>query len=431
MARVSNEVCYSDTVDYKFRLFKKLATPTLSKNPAKDTFFCPGDNDLEKFLTLGDIKGGDSTTYKTYWQYKLNDVWRDVEEGSNMSVFSAEIKDIMKGGQSYYQQLYIYDLNQTVSFRAIVDCEGGYPGTSVVSDIEQTFRVYKPMLEGGIVDGEVIACYGSYPDSIRGLNAILGSGKYTFAWQWSKDDENWKDIPECTGQDFGLFAGESDDKYRLTESTYFRRVVTDAVCGTKSVSTAKHIKVKPEYLMSDEYFTYSGLVQSGNSAWMQGHIMDPQLVERYVWYRSENISFASSEKDSTIRGEVLEVPNGEESMKVTYYVQGIMNGCPTTNKVGFDVLVFNQSGGDIMFEGESETTSKKIICSGEDDIALQSVSAAPNVKFRWMYSINGGTNNRLYTKKRLEGRKQKSVRKVSDWIPQIFLCLMSQVFLAQ
>jgi hypothetical protein len=404
LARVSNEVCYSDTVEYKFRLFQKLGTPQLSKNPAKDTFFCPGDADM-KFLNLHKIVGGDSLSYKTYWQYSMDDVnWYAVREGDNDGLFSADIKAIeYNAGEEYMQLVNVSHLKQTISFRAIVDCEGGYPGTSVVSDMTQTFRVYKPMLEGGIVDGEVIACYGSYPDSIRGLNAILGSGKYTFAWQWSKDDENWKDIPECTGQDFGLFAGESDDKYRLTESTYFRRVVTDAVCGTKSVSTAKHIMVKPEYLMSDEYFTYSGLVQSGNSAWMQGHIMDPQLVERYVWYRSENISFASSEKDSTIRGEVLEVPNGEESMKVTYYVQGIMNGCPTTNKVGFDVLVFNQSGGDIMFEGESETTSKKIICSGEDDIALQSVSAAPNVKFRWMYSINGGTNNRLYTKKAVGG----------------------------
>lgn len=400
-ARVSNEVCYSDIVEYKFRLFKKLATPTLSKNPAKDTFFCASDNSQEKFLTLGDIKGGDNTTYKTYWQYDLGTgVWRDVEQGSNMSVFSAEIKDIMKGGQSYYQQLYIYDLKQTVSFRAIVDCDGGYPGSSVMSDIKQTFYVYSPMKDDGIVFGETIACYGSYPDSIKGLSVSGGSGNYAYSWQMSKDGENWEDIPECTGPDFGLFAGESSDKYKLTESTYFRRVVTDAVCGTTSVSRTKHVKVKPEYLMSEEYFSYSGLVQSGNSATMRGYDMapEPQLVQEYVWYSSENMKFASSKKDSIIRGEALVVPNGEESMKVTYYVQGIMNGCPTTNKIGFDVLVFNQSGGDIMFEGESETTSKKIICSGESGITLQNVTAAPNVRFRWMYSINGGPNNRLYAK---------------------------------
>lgn len=397
LARVSNEVCYSDTVEYKFKLFKKLATPTLSKNPAKDTSFCPGDNNTEKVLTLVDIKGGDSTTYKTYWQYKLNDVWRDVEEGSNMSVFSAEIKDIMKGGQSYYQQLYIYDLNQTVSFRAIVDCEGGYPGTSVVSDIEQTFRVYKPMLEGGIVDGEVIACYGSYPDSIRGLNAILGSGKYTFAWQWSKDDENWEDIPECTGQDFGLFAGESGDKYRLTESTYFRRVVTDAMCGTVSVSQSKHFKVKPEYLMKEEYFSHDWLVPSGNSAKMQGITADPAPVQEYVWYRSPDIVHANSVGSEEVRSEVFRLPLGEESMKVTYYVQGIVNGCPTTNKIGFDILVFNQSGGDIMFGDKDPETSEILACTGDKDIILQSVLAAPNAIYEW-HAIVDGTSAPVWSK---------------------------------
>ncbi len=403
LARVSNEVCYSDTVEYKFKLFQKLATPQLSKS-CVDTIFCPGDV-VSKYLDLNNITGGDSATYKTYWQYSTDNVnWYPVKDGENDG-FTVGINNIIYAGdaENYSQKVSVSKLRQTTHFRAIVDCEGGYPGTSVMSNTTQTFHVYSPMKDGGIVSGEVIACYGSYPDSIKGLSIEGGSGNYAYEWQWSKDDENWESINECSEADFGLFVGESADKYKLTETSYFRRVVTDAVCGTKSVSTAKHIKVKPEYLMSDEYFTYSGLVQSGNSAWMQGHIMDPQLVERYVWYRSENISFASSEKDSTIRGEVLEVPNGEESMKVTYYVQGIMNGCPTTNKVGFDVLVFNQSGGDIMFEGESEMTSKKIICSGEDDIALQSVSAAPNVKFRWMYSINGGTNNRLYTKKAVGG----------------------------
>ena len=403
LARVSNEVCYSDTVEYKFRLFQKLGTPQLTKNPAKDTFFCPGDADM-KYLHLDKIVGGDSLSYKTYWQYSMDDVnWYAVREGDNDGLFSAGIKAIMyNAGEEYMQVVNVSHLKQTISFRAIVDCEGGYPGTSVMSNMTQTFHVYSPMKDEGILSGDLTVCYGSYPDSIMGLSVSGGSGSYTYSWQMSHDKENWEDIPECSESDFSAM---ELDKFKLTETTYYRRVVTDAFCGTKNTSMAKHVKVKPEYLMSEDYFWHSSLVQSGNSAEMRGYNMypDPQLVQEYHWYSSENMKFASSKKDSIVMGEKLQVPNGEESMKVTYYVQGIINGCPTTNMIGFDVLVFNQSGGDIMFEGESETTSKKIICSGEDDITLQSVSAAPNVRYQWMYSINGGINNRLYTKKAVGG----------------------------
>lgn len=414
LARVSNEVCYSDTVEYKFKLFQKLATPTLSKNPAKDTFFCAGDNDLEKFLTLGDIKGGDSTTYKTYWQYKLNDVWRDVEEGSNMSVFSAEIKDIMKGGQSYYQQLYIYDLNQTVSFRAIIDCEGGYPGTSVVSDIEQTFHVYSPMSDGGIDVGEAIACHGSYPDSIKGFGVSGGSGSFTYAWQWGKDDKSWEDVPECAERDFALLAGESGGKYRLTESAYFRRVVTDAVCGAASASRSKHVKVRPERLMSEDYFSHDRLVASGNSAKMQGITADPAPVDSYVWYSSPDVVHASSTGSEKVQSEVFRLPLGEESMKVTYYVQGIVNGCPTSNKIGFDMLVFNQSGGDVMFGGEDPETSETLVCGGDKDIVLQSVSAAPGATYEWQ-AIVDGTSAPVWSRGE-DGKAKAVARGESLWL---------------
>lgn len=403
LARVSNEICYSDTIEYKFKLFQKLRTPQLSKSPDTETFFCPGDADM-KGLQLFKIVGGDSLSYKTYWQYSMDDVnWYAVREGDNDGLFSAYIKAIEYNvGEEYWQVVGVSHLKQTISFRAIVDCEGGYPGSSVVSDMTQTFHVYSPMKDEGILSGDLTVCYGSYPDSIMGLPVSGGSGSYTYSWQMSHDNENWEDIPECSESDFSAM---ELDKFKLTETTYYRRVVTDAFCGTKNTSMAKHVKVMPEYLMSEDYFWHSTLVQSGNSAEMRGYNMypDPQLVQEYHWYSSENIKFASSKKDSVIMGEKLQVPNGEESMKVTYYVQGVMNGCPTTNMIGFDVLVFNPSGGDIMFEGESETTSKKIICSGEDDITLQSVSAVPNVRYQWMYSINGGTNNRLYAKKAVGG----------------------------
>lgn len=398
LARVSNEVCYSDTVEYKFKLFKKLGTPQLTKNPDAVTAFCPGDADM-KYLYLHKIVGGDSLSYKTYWQYSMDDVnWYAVREGDNDGLFSAQLGDIDLEFDSYSQNIAVSHLKQTISFRAVVDCEGGYPGTSVMSNMTQTFRVYSPMSDGGIDDGKITVCYASVADSIKGKTVEGGSGRYIYEWQWSKDgdDESWEDV-NCTTADFGVYS--SNSKFALTEKTFFRRVVTDEVCGTTLKSGRKEVDVKTEMILPEDYVHYSALVPSGNAASMQG--LD-EKVQKFIWYNSPNVQFATSVANEEVYGEPLEVPLGDESMVRTYYVQGVIDGCPTTNKLPLKVLVYNQSGGDIMFDGEDYGTSSVITCSGYDDIELLSVSDAPNAKFKWYYSIGGGQN------KQLQGIESKS-----------------------
>ena len=398
LARVSNEVCYSDTVEYKFKLFEKLGTPQLTKNPDAVTAFCPGDADM-KYLYLHKIVGGDSLSYKTYWQYSMDDVnWYAVREGDNDGLFSAQLGDIDLEFDSYSQNIAVSHLKQTISFRAVVDCEGGYPGTSVMSNMTQTFRVYSPMSDGGIDDGKITVCYASVADSIKGKTVEGGSGRYIYEWQWSKDgdDESWEDV-NCTTADFGVYS--SNSKFALTEKTFFRRVVTDEVCGTTLKSGRKEVDVKTEMILPEDYVHYSALVPSGNAASMQG--LD-EKVQKFIWYNSPNVQFATSVANEEVYGEPLEVPLGDESMVRTYYVQGVIDGCPTTNKLPLKVLVYNQSGGDIMFDGEDYGTSSVITCSGYDDIELLSVSDAPNAKFKWYYSIGGGQN------KQLQGIESKS-----------------------
>lgn len=397
-ARVSEEICYSDTVKYEFRLFKKLATPQLSKS-CVDTIFCPGD-DVAKYLDLNNITGGDSATYKTYWQYSTDNVnWYPVKDEENDG-FTVGINNIIYAGdaENYSQKVSVSNLRQTTHFRAIVDCEGGYPGTSVMSNTTQTFHVYSPMSDGGIDDGKITVCYASVADSIKGKTVEGGSGRYIYEWQWSKDgdDDSWEDV-NCTTADFGVYS--SNSKFALTEKTFFRRVVTDEVCGTTLKSGRKEIDVKTEMILPEDYVHYSALVPSGNAASMQG--LD-EKVQKFIWYNSPNVQFATSVANEEVYGEPLEVPLGDESMVRTYYVQGVIDGCPTTNKLPLKVLVYNQSGGDIMFDGEDYGTSSVITCSGYDDIELLSVSDAPNAKFKWYYSIGGGQN------KQLQGIESKS-----------------------
>ena len=80
-AKISEEVCMSDTVDYTFSIYKKLTKPSLG-GPA-DNFFCPNDGQTKyMFIVLNNSTGGDSATYKTTWQYKLknsDDWWIDAE----------------------------------------------------------------------------------------------------------------------------------------------------------------------------------------------------------------------------------------------------------------------------------------------------------------------------------------------------------------
>ena len=400
-AKISEEVCMSDTIDYAFTIYEKLVTPVLSKTPL-DSSFCPNDGQT-KYLTLYKIAGGDSTTYKTTWQYKLenNDNWMTINNGNNLDIFNATLGVIKKNEIGEYQQtIFVEKLMQTVTFRAIVSCGGGYPGGYVISD-DVTMNVYAPLKDNGIDYGTVEICYNSAIDTIKGYAAAGGSGRYTYTWEWSKDTvftaivKGENNLPYFAPKNVG-------GTYNLKTTTYFRRKVTDDVCKNTLYSNVKKVIVSDSFNIHPEDVDYDKIVSTGSRAELTGITDFSQSGThdiQYIWWETENKELARSEVSKPVLTEPLDVPSGDESFLKTYYVQSVKGGCPSANKMPIDIYVYNQTGGHIYIEGHDPEKGNYWICSGTKDIQIASDDYAPNATFTWFFLNKNATRPTMINRK--------------------------------
>ena len=403
-AKISEEVCMSDTIDYVFTIYEKLMTPVLSKTPL-DSSFCPNDGQT-KYLTLYKIEGGDSATYKTTWQYKLenNDNWMTVNNGNNLDIFNATFEDIRRTAIGEYQQtIFVEKLMQTVTFRAIVSCGGGYPGGYATSN-EVTMNVYAPLKDNGIDYGTKTICYNSAIDTIKGYVAKGGSGKYTYIWEWSNDTVFSAIVK---GEDNDPFFAPTNEggKYNLKTTTYFRRKVTDDVCKNTLYSNVKKVVVRDSFNIHPEDVQCDKIVSTGSRAELTGITDFSQSGThdiQYIWWETENKELARSEVSKSVLTEPLDVPSGDESFLKTYYVQSVKGGCPSANKMPIDIYVYNQTGGHIYIEDHDPEKGNYWICSGMKDIQIASDDYAPNATFTWFF-LNKNATSPTMIKRKVDG----------------------------
>lgn len=409
-AKISEEVCMSDTVDYTFNIFKKLVEPILTKGPL-DSFFCPNDGQ-SKYLHLDKIAGGDSATYKTIWQYKLesNDNWFTVNSGNNLDLFNATFEEISRNAiGEYWQTIYIDNLMQTITFRAIVSCGGGYPGGYVISD-EVTMNVYAPLKDNGIDYGTKTICFNSPTDTIKGYAAAGGSGRYTYTWEWSKDTVFTAIVK---GEDNDPYFAPTNEggKYNLKTTTYFRRKVTDDVCNNSLYSQVKKVVVRDSFIILPENVKYERVVSNGSRAELIGITDFSQSGTgdiQYIWWKTVNIEHDRSAVSQKVYTEPLLVPGEEDSYIETYYVQSVKGGCPSANKMPLDIYVYNQTGGHIYIEDYDPDQGEYWICSGMKDIQIASDDYAPNATFSWFYLVDYD-NSPSPIKGYSEGRRSNNV----------------------
>ena len=399
-AKVSDEICISDTVDYTFTIYKRLVTPVLVKSPA-DSAYCPNET-RARYLHLDQISGGDSATYKTSWQYKLEngESWYAVKEGDNMELFTANIGQIEKNFDEYGQTVKITNLVQTVSFRAIISCGGGYPSGYATSN-EVTMNVYAPLKDNGIDYGTKTICYNSAIDTIKGYVAKGGSGKYTYIWEWSNDTVFSAIVK---GEDNDPFFAPTNEggKYNLKTTTYFRRKVTDDVCKNTLYSNVKKVVVRDSFNIHPEDVQCDKIVSTGSRAELTGITDFSQSGThdiQYIWWETENKELARSEVSKPVLTEPLDVPSGDESFLKTYYVQSVKGGCPSANKMPIDIYVYNQTGGHIYIEGHDPEKGNYWICSGTKDIQIASDDYAPNATFTWFFLNKNATKPTMINRK--------------------------------
>ncbi len=409
-AKISEEVCMSDTIDYTFTIYEKLATPLFAIGPANSAF-CPNDGQT-KYLLLNRILGGDSASYKTTWQYKLenNDNWMTVNSGNNLDIFNATFEDIRRTAIGEYQQtIFVEKLMQTATFRAIVSCGGGYPGGYATSN-EVTMNVYAPLKDNDIDYGTKTICFNSAIDTIKGYAATGGSGKYTYTWEWSKDTVFSAIVK---GEDNDPFFAPTNEggKYNLKTTTYFRRKVTDDVCKNSLYSNVKKVVVSDSFNIHPEDVDYDRVVSTGSRAELTGVTDFSQSGThdiQYIWWETENKEYARSEVNIPVLTAPLDVPNGDESYLKTYYVQSVKGGCPSANKMPIDIYVYNQTGGHIYIDDHDPDKGDYWICSGMKDIQIASDDYAPNATFTWLYLVDNATNNTII-KGYADGRTSSNV----------------------
>lgn len=394
-ARISEELCMSDTLHYGFKIYKKLANPKLVVNPI-DEYFCSNTNDF-KYLYLNNIDGGDASSYKTTWQYRIDgyEDWMDIKEGNNQDVFTATIGEIKKNEVGeYQQQVSINKLNQTITVRAMLTCEGDYPG-GYVSSNEMTMKVYAPLKDGGIDYTKKEICYNTAVDTIKGFDATGGSGKYTYVWQKSVDAKLFTDLVNGEANDPTFAPWNSGGKYNLKETTYFRRIVKDDVCGTSDTSEIKTVFVRDSFEIVPEDVSYSKIVTNNSRARLYGVTDFSQSGTdeiQYIWWKSLSKEHARSSVGKEVLTEPLEVPDGDDRIKATYYAQALKGGCVSANKLPLEILVYNQNAGHIYIDGEDTDVKEKWICSGEKELRLLSSEHAINAEFEWKYFIGSSGN---------------------------------------
>ncbi len=112
----------------------------------------------------------------------------------------------------------------TVFFRRIVT-----DNITGLSDISKWVGIkVQPEITGNLVGKDTIICFGQNPLDLIPLNAgpLNGNGIYTYRWIKNNDNLNWS-ISQVAD---GLITGASYDPPSLTDTTYYKRVVTSGRC---------------------------------------------------------------------------------------------------------------------------------------------------------------------------------------------------------
>jgi hypothetical protein len=182
----------NSTISAESNVIELIKTPGLTNAGTISTDQSICFNITPAKLTGTAATGGGSVIY--LWQYSLdNSNWNDIT-GSNLLDYSPG------------------KLTKTTYYRRKVtsSCGDGYSNTV-------TIVVYPEFIAGSIGNDQTI-CYNTSPNKIVGVLAIGGAGNYSYDWEYSLDNNNWHSLG-ISGKDY--------QPPLLTETTYYRRKVTD------------------------------------------------------------------------------------------------------------------------------------------------------------------------------------------------------------
>ncbi|WP_114777434.1 T9SS type B sorting domain-containing protein [Botryobacter ruber] len=232
--------------------------PTVAVEPANAPESCIGSN---VNFTVGAIGAG--VTYQ--WQVDTGEGFVDITDGDAYSGATTSTLTVVGATTDMNSNLY----------RAVLS------GTCLSTDTttQVALNVYEPFTAGEIQAGPGI-CYNTVPGAIT--SAALptgGDNNFTYSWQSSVDGTNWQDVSGETGTSYTPTAAH-------TQSTWYRRAMHNATCGTTIYSEPTLVTVYGDLMPGEiagnqtvDYGTMPTMLSSATDA-TGGNVVS------YQWERS-------------------------------------------------------------------------------------------------------------------------------------------------
>ncbi len=327
-------------------------TGAISKNK---TYVCYGDNVT---LTVSPTGG---TNYSYQW-------YKSENYGFTWTLFGSNSNSVTVNG-----------LTQRTFFRCkITSTNPNYSRTTPALDIPitgvQNYGVVASIGIGGTSATSTELCYNLTPSAVSDRFAnTWGTGSYTYQWQKSSDGSSWVNINTATNTSY--------QPSNLTETTYYRKIVTDASCGsryTNSVVYSVYGDVVSGTVGNNQSICYgstpvslsfSTLPSGGNGGFT------------YQWQSStDNVNF------SDISGATGATYQPPALTQTTYFRCSQINSCKTVYSNTVTVTVFAD-------EVPASINSNQTICYNTVPSLLSTVTPASGGNGSFTYQWQSSTDN--------------------------------------
>ncbi|HPI43682.1 MAG TPA: PKD domain-containing protein [Tenuifilaceae bacterium] len=325
---------------------------SISKNK---TYVCYGDNVT---LTVSPTGG---TNYSYQW-------YKSENNGFTWTLFGDNSNSVTAIG-----------LNKRTYFRCrITSTNPNYSRTTPALDIQitgvQNYGVVASIGIGGTSATSTELCYNLTPSAVSDKSAnTWGTGSYTYQWQKSLDNSSWGNINTATNTSY--------QPSNLTETTYYRKIVTDASCGsrhTNSVVYSVFADVVSGTIGSNQSICYgstpvglsfSSLPSGGNGGFT------------YQWQSStDNVNF------SDISGATNISYQPQALTQTTYFRCTQINSCKTVYSNTVTITVYAD-------EVPATINSSQTICYNIVPSLLSTVTPASGGNGSFTYQWQSSTDN--------------------------------------
>ncbi len=237
----SNQNCI-DSVQQTVTINPDISNNTIASNQGICAGFAP---DSLKQTGITTISGG-SGTFVYQWQNSTDSLnWSNIG-GATSAAYQPPV------------------LTDTTWYRRIV-VSGPCSDTSSPVKITVT-----PALADNGITANQFLCEGITPSQFNGTSPTGGIGTFTYRWQISVDSSNWSNI-----------IGATDTFYQsgaLTQTTFFRRVVTSGVCDNNSSPVKVLVNPNP-----DAAFTTASVCFGLNASFTSTSTIGSGSIAQYSW----------------------------------------------------------------------------------------------------------------------------------------------------